>query len=50
MKFIYARHTNECCMISRQDDLREAFPNTWVSSNDNVFEIYFYLQSIAELF
>ena len=34
----------------REHDLREAFPRTWVSSNDNFLKSIFNFQSIAELF
>ena len=36
--------------VAREDDLREAFPHTRVSSNDNLLKSIFRFQSIAELF
>ena len=46
-KIMRRKYTKE---QSRVDNLREAFPKTWVPSNANFFKSIFGFQSIAELF
>ena len=48
---VKTRAVHKLCSSAKpkEDDLREAFPHTWISSNDNILKSIFNFPSIAEL-